>query len=85
MTASEAPLDRVSFEACLKKRFFYGPAFELYGGVAGLFDYGPIGCMLKNNIISTWRKHFVVNEDMLEIEATMMTPSKVGFLFPYNF
>ena len=28
-------------------------AFELYGGVAGFFDYGPIGCMLKNNIIGT--------------------------------
>jgi len=77
LTADEAPLDRAAFEACLKKRFFYGPAFELYGGVAGLFDYGPIGCMLKNNLINTWRQHFVTNEDMLEIEATMMTPSKV--------
>jgi glycyl-tRNA synthetase len=60
-----------------RKDFFFGQAFELYGGVSGLFDYGPIGCMLKTNIIEQWRKHFVVSEDMLEIEATMMTPSKV--------
>ena len=33
--------------------------------------------MLKNNVIDLWRKHFVVQEDMLEIECTMMTPSKV--------
>ena len=71
------PFDRVAFETCLKKRFFFGQAFELYGGVAGFFDFGPVGCMLKNNVIDLWRKHFVVQEDMLEIECTMMTPSKV--------
>jgi len=33
--------------------------------------------MLKNNIIDIWRKHFITNDDMLELECTMMTPSKV--------
>jgi len=37
----------------LTELFESGKAFELYGGVAGFFDYGPIGCMLKNNIIGT--------------------------------
>lgn len=77
LTADDIKIDRNAFETCLKKRFIFRQAFELYGGVAGFFDYGPIGCMLKNNIIDTWRKHFVVNEDMLEIEASMMTPAKV--------
>ena len=77
LVAAEAPFDRVQFEACLKKRFFFGQAFEIYGGVAGLFDYGPVGCMLKNNIIDIWRKHFITNDDMLEVECTMMTPAKV--------
>ncbi|CAG5110020.1 Oidioi.mRNA.OKI2018_I69.chr2.g4471.t1.cds [Oikopleura dioica] len=77
LVAAEAPFDRVQFEACLKKRFFFGQAFEIYGGVAGLFDYGPVGCMLKNNVIDLWRRHFITNDDMLEVECTMMTPSKV--------
>ena len=37
----------------MTKLFESEKAFELYGGVAGFFDYGPIGCMLKNNIIGT--------------------------------
>lgn len=77
LIAADAPFDRVAFETCLKKRFFFGQAFELYGGVAGFFDFGPVGCMLKNNVINLWRRHFVVNEDMLEVECTMMTPSRV--------
>ena len=77
IVAADAPFDRVAFETCLKKRFFYGQAFEIYGSVAGFFDFGPVGCMLKNNVLDLWRKHFVVNEDMLEVECTMMTPSRV--------
>lgn len=77
LIVADTPFDRVAFETCLKKRFFYGQAFELYGGVAGFFDFGPVGCMLKNNVLDLWRRHFVVNEDMLEVECTMMTPSRV--------
>ena len=51
LTGDDIKIDRNAFETCLKKRFFFGQAFELYGGVSGLFDYGPIGCMLKTNII----------------------------------
>lgn len=45
---------------------FYTPAFDIYGGVSGLYDYGPAGCALTNNIIDIWRKHFVLKENMLE-------------------
>ena len=43
----------VTHHQFLTKLFESEKAFELYGGVAGFFDYGPIGCMLKNNIIGT--------------------------------
>ena len=36
----------------MKKRGFIQPAFELYGGVAGLYDYGPLGGRLRRNVIS---------------------------------
>ena len=75
--APKTNFDRELFENSCKRRFFYGPAFELYGGISGLYDFGPVGCMLKNNILSTWREFFVQEEDMLEIEATMLTPKPV--------
>ena len=60
-----------------KRRFFFAPSFEIYGGVAGLFDFGPPGCAFQNNVIDAWRKHFILEEDMLEVEATMLTPHDV--------
>ena len=51
----------------LKRKFFTIPSFEIYGGVAGFFDYGPLGCAVKNNIEQLWRQHFVLEEDMLEV------------------
>jgi len=56
-------------ELC-KRRFFYRPAFDIYGGVAGFFTYGPPGCAVKNNIIRQWRQHFVIEENLLEVEDT---------------
>ncbi|KAH8740558.1 glycyl-tRNA synthetase [Cryptosporidium ryanae] len=66
--------NRESLENLLKRRFFVAPSFEIYGGVAGLYDYGPPGCALKLELESYWRKHFVLAEDMLEISATCLTP-----------
>jgi glycyl-tRNA synthetase len=56
---------------------FYTPSFEAYGGVAGLFDYGPPGCSLQANIVDLWRKHFVLEEEMLELDCTALTPHDV--------
>lgn len=46
-------------------------------GVSGLYDFGPVGCALKNNIIQTWRQHFIQEEQILEIDCTMLTPEPV--------
>ncbi|KAH3902948.1 probable glycine--tRNA ligase [Saccharomycodes ludwigii] len=69
--------NRESLESVLKRRFFYAPAFELYGGVSGLYDYGPPGCAFQANVVDTWRKHFILEEDMLEVDCTMLTPYEV--------
>ena len=53
------------------------PSFEIYNGVAGLYDYGPTGCALKNNIEMYFREHFILEENMLEICATNLTPEIV--------
>ncbi|KAI9225458.1 MAG: glycyl-tRNA synthetase [Piptocephalis tieghemiana] len=74
---SAQPFDRSALEQTLTKRFFYAPSFSLYGGVAGLYDYGPPGTALQTNILSQWRQHFVLEEDMLELDCTIMTPAEV--------
>ncbi|KAL9051361.1 MAG: hypothetical protein Q9162_006063 [Coniocarpon cinnabarinum] len=74
--------DRSLLESLMKRRLFYTQAFEIYQGsegieTRGLFDYGPAGCALQANIIEQWRKHFVLEEDMLEVDCTMLTPHDV--------
>ena len=76
-TKTGQPLDRTQLDSLLRRRLFYTPAFEIYGGVSGLYDYGPPGCSLQANIIDTWRKHFVLEEDMLEVDCTMLTPHEI--------
>jgi glycyl-tRNA synthetase len=76
-TLKGQPLDRATLESILRRRMFYTPSFEIYGGVAGLYDYGPPGCALLANIVDLWRKHFILEEDMLEVDCTSLTPAEV--------
>ncbi|PSS10706.1 hypothetical protein M430DRAFT_22053 [Amorphotheca resinae ATCC 22711] len=76
-TLKGQPLDRPVLDSMLRRRMFYTPSFEIYGGVAGLYDYGPPGCALLANVTDIWRKHFVLEEDMLEVDCTALTPAEV--------
>lgn len=76
-TLKGQPLDKAALESLLRRRLFYTPSFEIYGGVSGLYDYGPPGCALQANIIDLWRKHFILEEDMLEVDCTVLTPHEV--------
>ncbi|KAK0519771.1 Glycine--tRNA ligase 1, mitochondrial [Tilletia horrida] len=71
------PFQRAQLEGLCQKRFFYTQAFEIYGGVAGLYDYGPMGASLQANIITQWRNHFILEEEMLELDTTIMTLADV--------
>ena len=57
-----------------RKRGYLYPSFEIYSGVAGFYDYGPLGGVLKNNIMNLWRKYYVSNEGFYEIEAPTIMP-----------
>ncbi|KAL1323192.1 hypothetical protein AAHE18_14G258300 [Arachis hypogaea] len=61
----------------LERRLFYIPSFKIYRGVAGLFDYGPPGCAIKSNVLAFWRQHFVLEENMLEVDCPSVTPEVV--------
>lgn len=76
-TLKGQPLDKGVLDNILRRRMFYTPSFEIYGGVGGLYDYGPPGCSLQANIVDLWRKHFILEEDMLEVDCTVLTPHEV--------
>lgn len=63
-------------ETALRRGFIW-PSFEIYGGAAGFYDYGPLGSALKNNIIAEWRRVFVVEEGCLEIDTPTVVPFEV--------
>ncbi|ADC70496.1 glycyl-tRNA synthetase [Methanocaldococcus sp. FS406-22] len=60
-----------------KRRGYLWSSFEIYGGIAGFVDYGPLGCLLKNNIISKFREQYIVKEGFYEIESPTVTPYEV--------
>ncbi|MHC1635764.1 MAG: glycine--tRNA ligase [Candidatus Methanospirareceae archaeon] len=61
----------------LRRRGFLWPAFEIYGGVAGFYDYGPLGAMLKRNIEAEWRAFYTIGEGFYEIETANIAPMEV--------
>jgi glycyl-tRNA synthetase len=61
---------------CQQKGFIWGPAPEIYGGLSGFYDYGPLGKLLKNNVEKAIRDTFQVN-DFWEVECPTIMPAKV--------
>jgi glycyl-tRNA synthetase len=60
-----------------KRRGFLWPAYDIYGGVAGVYDYGPLGAALKNNIENYWRRLYVLQEGFQEINCPIVAPEPV--------
>lgn len=56
-----------------KRRGFVYQGSEIYGGLAGTWDYGPLGVALKKNIENLWWKRFVTDrEDMYGVDAAIL-------------
>ena len=56
-----------------KRRGFIYPGSEVYGGLAGTYDYGPLGVTLKRNVTNLWWSMFVEGrEDMYGIDASIL-------------
>jgi len=56
-----------------KRRGFLYPSFEVYGGIAGFYDYGPLGSQLKNNIENIWRSFYLMRDNCVEINTPTVT------------
>jgi len=61
-----------------KRRGFIYPGSDVYGGLSGTWDYGPLGVALKRNIMQLWWKIFVDDaDDMLGVDAAILMNQKV--------
>ena len=62
-----------------KRRGFLWPSFEVYGGAAGFYDYGPLGAAMKKRFEDLWRRIFVLEEatPMAEIFCPRVTIGEV--------
>jgi glycyl-tRNA synthetase len=56
-----------------KRRGFIYPSFEIYGGIAGFYDYGPLGSQLKNNVENLWRSFYLLKDNCVEIITPTIT------------
>lgn len=64
--------------ALCKRRGFIYPGSEIYGGLGGTWDYGPLGVELKRNIKNEWWKDMVqLRDDMVGMDAAIMMNPKV--------
>lgn len=61
-----------------KRRGFIYQGSEIYGGLSGTWDFGPLGVALKRNIMQLWWKMFVEDrEDMYGVDAAILMNQKV--------
>jgi len=61
-----------------KRRGFIFQSNDIYGGVKGLYDYGPMGVELKNNLKQSWWKSMIYERDDIEgLDAAILTAPNV--------
>lgn len=76
MAKNEVTLETLTSLA--KRRGFVFQASEIYGGLAGFWDYGPYGVELVNNIKASWWQHFVREQrDIVGIDGSIIQNPKL--------
>lgn len=74
--SSAATLDKIV--ALCKRRGFVYQSAEIYGGINGVYDFGPLGTALKNNIRAAWLAHMQQNTyDIVLMEGSLLAPEAV--------
>ena len=59
-----------------KRRGFFWQSFSLYGGLNGFYDYAPLGSLLRDNIISIWKRSYM-EAGAVFIDTPVVTPESV--------
>ena len=76
MTMSQAKMEDI-VSLCKRRGFIYQGS-EVYGGLSGTWDYGPLGVQLKRNIMNLWWRRFVdERDDIYGVDAAILMNQKV--------
>ncbi|CAC11352.1 glycyl-tRNA synthetase related [Thermoplasma acidophilum] len=59
-----------------KRRGFFWPSYMIYGGSSGFYDYGPLGTLLKDNIIAAWKREYA-REGAIFLDTPVISPADV--------
>ena len=71
-------MDMEKLVALCKRRGFIFPSSEIYGGLNGFWDYGPLGVELKRNIKDAWwRDNVTMRDDMVGLDCSIIMNPKV--------
>lgn len=74
----ETELKMDTLISLLKRRGFIFQASEIYGGINGFYDYGPLGVELRQNIKNAWWKDMVqMRDDIVGVDSSIIQSSKV--------
>jgi len=60
-----------------RRRGYFWPSFEIYGGVSGFLDLGPLGTVMKRRIIEKWLDRFVRRHGFSEVSTPVITPERI--------
>jgi glycyl-tRNA synthetase len=76
---SDENVDRMEkIISLMKRRGFVFRSSDIYGGLNGFFDYGPLGVELKHNIKDTWWSDIVTRrDDVVGLDCSVISPQKV--------
>lgn len=71
-------VDMETLVSLCKRRGFIFPSSEIYGGAGSVYDYGPIGVLLKNNVKNAWWTSMVQQRDDIEgLDSAILMPERV--------
>ena len=71
-------MDMEKLVSLCKRRGFIFPSSEIYGGLNGFWDYGPLGVELKRNIKDAWwRDNITLRDDMVGLDCSIIMNPKV--------
>ncbi|MBA3752380.1 glycine--tRNA ligase [Candidatus Dependentiae bacterium] len=78
MTTATSPVTLEKIVALCKRRGFVYQTADIYGGLNGVYDTGPLGTLMKQNIRAAWTNSLKIpGQEMLFIEGSLISPQAV--------
>ena len=78
MSTSPSPVTLETIISLCKRRGFVYQSAEIYGGLNGVYDFGHLGHLIKENIRAAWKKSInQIDGDILFLEGSLLGPESV--------